>query len=65
MRYSFVAKHETVFEVKIMGRVLQVSASGYYAWRRRIPSHRDQANARLVEQMRRIHAASRQTYGSP
>ena len=65
MRYSFVAEHEAVFEVKIMCRVLQVSASGYYAWRRRVPSRRDQANRELVEQMRRIHATSRQTYGSP
>jgi putative transposase len=60
-----VAEHEAVFEVKIMCRVLQVSASGYYAWRRRVPSRCDQANAELVEQIHRIHAASRQTYGSP
>ena len=65
MRYSFVAEHEAVFEVKIMCRVLQVSASGYYAWRRRVPSRRDQANRELIEQIRRIHATRRQTYGSP
>ena len=60
-----MAEHEAVFEVKIMCRVLQVSASGYYAWRGRVPSRRDQANAELVEQIRWIHATSRQTYGSP
>ena len=60
-----MAEHEAVFEVKIMCRVLQVSTSGYYAWRKRVPSRRDQANSALVEQMRRIHATSRQTYGSP
>jgi transposase InsO family protein len=48
-----------------MCRVLQVSVSGYYAWRKRGPSPRAQADARLVEQMRRIHADSRRTYGSP
>jgi transposase InsO family protein len=48
-----------------MCRVLQVSVSGYYAWRKRGPSQRAQADARLVEQMRRIHADSRRTYGSP
>jgi transposase InsO family protein len=48
-----------------MCRVLQVSVSGYYAWRKRGPSRRAQADARLVEQMRQVHAASRQTYGSP
>lgn len=48
-----------------MGRVLQVSVSGYYAWRKRPPSARAQTNAVLVEGIRRVHAASRQTYGSP
>ena len=60
-----MAEHEAVFEVKIMCRGLQVSASGYYAWRGRVPSRRDQANAELVEQIRWIYATSRQTYGSP
>jgi putative transposase len=48
-----------------MCRVLQVSVSGYYAWRNRGASQRAQTDARLVEQMRRIHADSRRTYGSP
>ena len=48
-----------------MCRVLGVSVSGYYAWRKRPPSARAEANAALVEQIRRVHADSRQTYGSP
>lgn len=60
-----IAEHEGEFEVKIMCRVLGVSVSGYYAWRKRPPSARAEANAVLVEHMRRVHAASRQTYGSP
>jgi len=60
-----MAEHEAEFEVKIMCRVLEVSASGYYAWRRRTPSHREQTNRVLLEQIRRTHVASRQTYGSP
>jgi transposase InsO family protein len=49
-----------------MCRVLGVSRSGLYAWRQR-PRHssRDVANAALVERIRRVHEASRGTYGSP
>ena len=48
-----------------MCQVLGVSTSGYYAWRKRAPSARAQANQRLVAAIRRIHAASRGSYGSP
>jgi transposase InsO family protein len=48
-----------------MCRVLKVSESGYYAWRKRRPSARATANAALVEQIRVVHTASRQIYGSP
>jgi len=48
-----------------MCRVLEVSVSGYYAWRKRPKSARVQTNAALVEHIRRVHADSRQTYGSP
>lgn len=47
-----------------MCRVLEVSVSGYYAWRKRPPSARAQANSALVEHIRRVHGASRHTYGS-
>lgn len=45
--------------------VLGVSSSGYWAWRKRQPSARDQADAHLTEQIRTIHQASRGTYGVP
>ena len=64
MKFAFIDAHEREFEVKVMCRVLEVSVSGYYAWRKRPPSARAQANAVLVEQMRRVHADSRHTYGS-
>jgi len=48
-----------------MCRVLEVSTSGYYAWRKRRPSARAQANAALVQQIRQVHQASKQPYGSP
>jgi transposase InsO family protein len=48
-----------------MCRVLDVSISGYYAWRKRQPSQRAQANVVLVAQIRQVHQASKQRYGSP
>jgi len=48
-----------------MCRVLGVSRSGYYAWRKRPPSKRDRKDAMLTERIRQIHDRSRGTYGSP
>ncbi len=48
-----------------MCRVLDVSTSGYYAWRNREPSQTARDDAMLTEQIRCIHAYSRGTYGAP
>src|SRR5262245_2477291 len=48
-----------------MCRLYGVSASGYYTWRERDPSERCKRDAVLVEKIRREHAVSRETYGSP
>ena len=48
-----------------MCAVLGVSSSGYYDWRNRPASQRQQANVTLLAAIRREHEASRQTYGSP
>jgi putative transposase len=46
-----------------MCRVLEVSTSGYYAWRSRPASKRAREDAVLLRRIRTIHAASRETYG--
>ena len=51
--------------VRTMCRVLEVSASGYYAWRDRPPSRRAIDNAMLTEHIRTVHAQSDATYGMP
>jgi putative transposase len=48
-----------------MCRVLEVSASGYYAWRKRPASQRAQDDGVLLRRIRTIHEASRQSYGVP
>jgi transposase InsO family protein len=65
MRFRFVEDHRAVFPVRLMCSVLEVSASGYYAWRRRPESVRSAANRLLLEDIRRVHADSRRRYGSP
>lgn len=47
-----------------MCRVLKVSHSGFYAWCTREPSQRTLANQALLQRIREIHIASRQTCGA-
>ncbi len=51
--------------MKRMCRVLSVSESGYYGWRKREPSQRQRENERLTEQIRQAFQQGRQVYGSP
>jgi putative transposase len=48
-----------------MCRVLEVSTSGYYAWRSRPVSKRAQRDTVLLRHIRTAHTASRETYGVP
>ena len=50
--------------VQVACRVLSVSASGYYAWRKRPCSARAVRHAWLTDRIRAVHAASRGTYGA-
>ncbi len=43
---------------------MRVSRCGYYAWRSRAPSAREQVNRRLLEKIQQIHHQHRQTCGS-
>ena len=65
MKFRFVQENRETFRVSKMCKVLKVSRSGYYAWRRRCPSDREEEDRRLAVQIREIHEANRQVYGSP
>jgi len=49
----------------MMCEMLEVSRSGYYAWRSRPMCARRQRRAELVEKIKQVHQHSRGTYGSP
>ncbi len=44
---------------------MEVSVSGYYAWKKRPVSTREQEKKQIAEQIKIIHEQSRKTYGSP
>jgi putative transposase len=60
-----VEREKANHSIVLLCRVLHVSCSGYYAWRKREPSARAKDDAVLTEQIRSIHEQSRQTYGAP
>ena len=60
-----MSDHQAAFSVTRMCRVLGVSPSGYYAWRKREPSAREVADAALERRIVEIHRDSRRTYGVP
>ena len=59
MKYTFIEAHREQFSVQRMCRVLGVQRSGYYAWRKRTSSDREQANQALLALIRAEHTASR------
>ena len=65
MRFGFIEQHARTYPVRLMCRVLQVSPSGYYAWRSRPESPRDKANRDLLEKVQRLHGQHHGRYGSP
>ena len=65
MSYPFIAKPRHAYPITLMCRVLEVSASGCYAWCKRAPSQHSREDAHLAEQVKTAFQANRGVYGSP
>ena len=65
MSFGFVDEHRHTWPVRTICAVLGVSASGYYAWRRRPESQRSVENRALLDDIRCAHAESGGCYGAP
>jgi putative transposase len=63
--YRLIEAEKARHSVPLLCRLLGVSRSGYYAWRRRPPSERARFDAVLSEKIETIHRNSRATYGAP
>jgi len=64
VRYAFIDDHIEQYPVSRLCRVLGVSESGYYAWRSRPPSRREQEDTVLLDKIKVIHHQYRQACGS-
>jgi transposase InsO family protein len=68
VKFAWIDQQSRRFKVAVMCQVLEVSRSGYYAWRERgaqPPRAGQQRRAELVRQIRTAHGQSRGIYGAP
>ena len=65
MRYAFIEAHQALWPTVLMCDMLEVSTSGYYAWRGRLPSQRALSNAQLDQTITQIYWQHKGRYGSP
>ena len=65
MKFRFIEDHQGAHSVGKMAKVLKISRSGYYAWRCRPLSERDQAQKQLKEEISVIQEYVKYRYGSP
>jgi putative transposase len=63
--YRLIEAEKARHSVPLLCRLLGVSRSGYYAWRRRPRSEKARFDAVLSEKIETIHRNSRATYGAP
>ncbi|MHC5362132.1 IS3 family transposase [Myroides sp. LJL110] len=61
----FILDHEHEFPIWIICKVLKVSRSGYYHWKRSLVNKRQQAKANLKRVITEVYLEFKQRYGSP
>jgi putative transposase len=65
MKYWFMDQHRSSHGVQKMCRVLGVSRSGYYGWKRQPQSKRQKENEKILMEIKESHKNSHRAYGSP
>ncbi|GHO48829.1 transposase [Ktedonospora formicarum] len=65
MIYYFIEENKQEFPIVVMCRVLDISESGYYAWRKRPTCQRRREDARLTNHIRQVFTSHQGRYGSP
>ncbi|MGH8324795.1 MAG: IS3 family transposase, partial [Steroidobacteraceae bacterium] len=65
MKFALIDEEKAHFPICFMCRQLDVSRSGFYAWKVREPSEHAKEDAALTVEIGEAHRASRGRYGSP
>lgn len=65
MKYQFIEQYKQEFPVVVMCQVLNVSESGFYAWRKRPVCQRQREDAQITEEIRQECSVHQGRYGSP
>jgi putative transposase len=63
--FAVVDAEKASYPVEVLCDVLGVSRSGFYAWKKRLPSARAKRRAHLAIEIATAHKNSRRRYGSP
>lgn len=65
MRYRFVETYQNRWKIGRLCSLLNLSRSGFYAWRRRPASGRRISNDEIIREIRKIYEEGEGEYGSP
>ena len=65
MRFRMIEAERANYPIRILCRAMQVSRSGYYAWKKRGVSDREAENERVLARIRQLYLTRKQCYGSP
>ena len=65
MIFAWIEERRSEWSITLLCRVLEVSRSGFYAWRSREVSQAETRREKLTEKVTEIHAEVKGRYGSP
>jgi putative transposase len=63
--FAWIEERKTEWPIVLLCRVLEVSRSGFYAWRSRDVSAAEERREELTAEVKEIHAQVKARYGSP
>jgi len=65
LKFAFMEEHSHEYSIALLCQVLDVSPSGYYAWKQRDTSKHCREDAQLSAEIQQIFVEHREVYGSP
>jgi putative transposase len=65
VKFRFIDEHRRRWPVSAICRVLKVTRSGFYLWKKRKPSARQIRQQKLLAKIRIVERENRELYGSP